>query len=634
MRTLDFASAETLVYDTIATACAPKQRLTVSQWADRHRIVSKKTSPEPGPWKTSRTPLLREPMDCMSAFSTVQRMVCMFPIQFGKSEILTNVLGYTMEYSKGPIMLTFPAEVSMKKFMRQKWQPFENETPIIRDLLASVKSRDASNTQEFKDYDGGQLYFEHAGTPERLKSTSVKTQLNDEVSSFAANLSTGDDPIELLDDRVSAYESSFKQANVGSPGIVGVCRIVDLYESSDRRLYNMPCPHCGDHLHFEWSGLHWSAGGKHVRYVCPHCGAEFEEHHKTDMMQNGVWIPRNPDITKIRGYTANCLYYQIGLGPRWHNLVEKWLEMHSDPAKLKVFVNSRLAEGYEDPSMRKIKLNVLEERAENYPLRVAPIGVGMITAGVDTQDDRLEVQIVGWGRRLAGIVIDYVVLHGKPADPEDDVWNRLEALLIAPIEHINGHHLIIQSTLIDAGGHCTETVKLFTRRKKAKRVRAIFGAVPKNAPVLSKPKAVDINYRGNVDRRGVLIQHVGTIAIKQVLFGRMATDADKPQDQRLLRFSANLPSEYFSGVVSETYDPKTGRYVKKRGARNEPLDTLVYAYAATHHPELRLQTYTLSKWDEILAPLGSVLQASEASSTATAQLEIKTKKPKRSSQLL
>jgi phage terminase large subunit GpA-like protein len=129
----------------------------------------------------------------------------------------------------------------------------------------------------------------------------------------------------------------------------------------------------------------------------------------------------------------------------------------------------------------------------------------------------------------------------------------------------------------------------------------IFGAVANNAPVLSKPKAQDVNWRGNYNKRGVHIQHVGTVAIKNVLFGRLATDGDKDLTNRLVHFSEHLPPDYFTGITSETYDPRSNRFVKKRGARNEPLDTWVYSYAAAHHQELRLHLHTQAKWNELLA---------------------------------
>lgn len=596
-------SAQALIYQTLANAFAPRKTMTVSEWADVEMHLSKKGSAEPGPWRTSRNPPLKEPMDCFSARSTIQDVVLMFPIQSGKTACAVNALGYMMDHSPGPIMVCLPGEVSQNKWINQKLNPMIEETPAVEKTLTSLNSRNSSNTKDFKDFLGGQLYIEHAGSPQRLKSTTVKYLIVDELTEFAANLNTGDDPLMLLEDRTSAFPATYKRLYISSPGIVGVCRTHELYLKSDQRKYYMPCPHCEAEIIFEWSGLHWNPGGDNVRYVCPECACEIEEHYKTDMIKNGRWIATNPG-PKMRGYHINALYYQIGLGPRWATLVDMWLQAYNDPARLKTFMNSRLAEAWEDPAMRAVKMNVIADRAEPYKLRIAPIGVCAITAGVDTQDNRLAVHITGWGKGMASWTLDYIELMGDPAD--DAVWVALTELLNKPIEHVNGHLLPVLATAIDAGGHRTEAVKDYVRRRLIRRPMVIFGAVNNNAPVLSKPKAQDVNWRGNYNKRGVHIQHVGTVAVKNVLFGRLATDGEKEPEKRMVHFSEDLGSDYFSMLTSETFDPRANRYIKKRGARNESLDTYCYSFAAAHHHELRLHLYTQAKWQELAIQYGCV----------------------------
>jgi phage terminase large subunit GpA-like protein len=601
-----YPSAARLIHATRAKSFAPRKVQTVSEFADAERRLSKKGSAEPGPWHTDRNPPLREPMDCMSARSTVKDVVIMFPVQFGKTEIAINCLAYHMTNGFGPIMVCLPGEVSMNKWVQQKLNPMIEETLIVQRSLVTQNSRNSANTKEFKDFIGGQLYLEHAGSPSRLKSTSVKYLIVDELTEFAGNLVSGDDPLMLLEDRTSAFPSTYKRLYISSPGIKGLCRTDELYQKSDQRRYFMPCPHCQTEIIFEWSGLHWTEGGQDVRYICPECACEIEEHYKTSMIKKGRWIATNPGPA-LRGYHINALYYQIGLGPRWAVLVDMWLQACNDLARLKSFLNSRLAETWEDPAMRAVKMNVIADRAEAYRLRVAPVGVACITAGVDTQDNRLAVQIIGWGKGMAAWVLDYVELYGDPAD--DAVWVALTELLNKPIEHINGYKLPISATAIDAGGHRTEAVKDYVRQRMIRRPMVIFGAVLNNAPVLSKPKAQDVNWKGVLSKRGVHIHLVGSVAIKNLLFGRLATDGDKETAARLVHFSEDLPREYFSGITSETFDPRTNRFIKKRGARNEMLDCWVYAYAAAYHHELRLHFYTKAKWDELLLPYAVPLDA-------------------------
>lgn len=595
-----FADPRTRGYKAMARTMAPRKTQTVSQWADVERKLSSKGSSQPGQWVTSKNPPLREPMDCMSARSTTHEVVLMFPIQFGKTEVAINALGYCMDHDPGPVMVCLPGEVSMNKWVAQKLQPMIDVTPAVKRALSSVASRDSSNTRTFKDFAGGQLYIEHAGSPSRLKSTTVRTLLVDEVDEFANNLTGGDDPVEMLNGRTSAFPATHKRLYISTPQIKGISRIEQLWLKSDQRRYHVPCPHCGHMQHLQWGGLHWTQDGSQAWYVCQECGAQIDEHHKTSMIAAGEWVPENPGA-KVRGYHINCLYYQFGLGPRWADLVEMWRDAQNDPARLKTFVNDRLAEPWEDRAMRAVRHNVVADRREPYPLRKAPHGVLMLTAGVDTQDNRLAVTICGWGRGNVCWVLDYVELEGDPAD--DAVWVSLTELLNRPIEHACGATLVCQAAAIDAGGHRTEAVKAFVRSNRINRPLATFGAVSNNAPVLSKPKAQDVTWRGQTDKKGVFIQHVGTVAVKHLLFSRLSTDADKAVEDRLVHFSDELPLDYFTGLISETYNPGKNRFEKRRGARNEPLDTWVYAFAATHHTGLRLHRYTKADWDRAEARL-------------------------------
>lgn len=621
------------VLAAFARGLAPRKALKVSEWADRNRRLSSKGSAEAGQWRTSRNELLREPMDCFSTRSSVREVALQFPIQLGKTEVALNVLGYTMCENPGPIMTCLPGEVSMGKWVQQKLQPMIDESPAVKETLTSVASREASNTRTFKDFAGGQLYLEHAGSPSRLKSTSVRTLIVDELDEFAANLVGGDDPAAMLEGRTSAFPGTSKRLYISSPQTLGTSRINAKYLASDQRHRYLPCPHCQAMQPLEWAGLKWESHRpldrpRRAWYVCRECGAEIDEHHKPDMLARGQWIAHNPGAP-VRGYHANCLYYPIGLGPRWSDLVEMWLDAQNDPAKLKTFVNDRLAEPWEDTTTRRVKHNAIADRAETYALRTAPAGVLVVTAGVDTQDNRLAAQIVGWGRGMAFWVLDYVELMGDPAN--DEVWDALTALLTAPILHASGAVLHVQAYSQDIAGHRTEAVKAYirdARRRGVRRPMASFGAVAANAPVLGKPKLADVDWRGRLDKRGVHIHQIGTVNAKHWLYGRLSLDADTDAKhlqalqaeeaaarsegratasvdapRRLCHFSRDLPEMYFPGLVSEVFNPAKNRFDHKRGVRNEPLDTWVHAFVAAHHPELRLHRATAADWDRREAEL-------------------------------
>jgi phage terminase large subunit GpA-like protein len=343
-----------------------------------------------------------------------------------------------------------------------------------------------------------------------------------------------------------------------------------------------------------------------------------EEHHKTDMIARGHWVPENPGA-KIRGYKLNCLYYQFGLGPRWLDLVEMWRAAQNDPAKLQVFIQERLAESWEDPNRRNVTQNAIADRAEPYKLRTAPREVVDVTVGVDTQDNRLAVHIVGWGRGLRAWTLDYVELPGDPDEYDPafsgrvaPVWLALVDLVNRPIQREDGALLRMAALAVDIGGHKTEAVKNFVRQRLVRRPMAVFGAVQNNASALGKPKLADINWRGQQDKRGVQIWQIGTVAVKDVLFGRIGKDAERKPEERMMHFSDELPPEFFAGIVSEIYNPAKNRYEKKRGARNEPLDTLVYAYAAAMHPELRLHRRSNAEWDAAEKRIASTINAANS----------------------
>lgn len=591
------------LYHTASRVIAPRKPLTVSQWADANRVLSSKTSQQPGKWITDRNPLLREPMDCMSVRSEVQEIVCIFPIQFGKSEFETNVIGYSMCENPGPIMVVLPGEVSLDKFTNQKLNPLLDETPACTEVLSSTSSRNARNTQGFKDFAGGQLYLEHAGNEKRLKSTSAQIVLVDEFDSFAASLKTGDDPDALLDGRQSAFPSTRKRASVGTPETLGTSRLEEKWEKSDQRLPHVPCPHCG-HMHpLTFDGFHWSLGadGRVTRAwcTCPECGADIDEHHKDRMTSRVQWVPRFPG-RKLRGYRANFLYYRFALGPRWAEMAQAWVDAQNDPAKLKTFTCDRRAEAYEDATLRNIRHNAIADRAEPYPLRTAPMGALCVTAGIDTQDNRLAVQLVGWGPaggqgNLKFWTLDYVELPGDPS--EAAVWNALTEYLARPIQHASGAVLRVEASAQDIAGHRREYVKHYARSRRARRFMAVFGATANNAPALGKPKAEDVTVEGKTDHAGVLVYQVGTVHIKHWLYSLLSSDAAQEPENRKTHFSDQLPPEYFTGLVGEVYNPAKNRFENKRGARNEPLDTFVYAYAAIHHPEVRLHRFTRADWD-------------------------------------
>jgi phage terminase large subunit GpA-like protein len=617
---LTYASAAVRVNNTVARSIEPRKVLTVSQWADAERFTSSKEGPIEGQWDTNRNPPLREPMDCMSRGSGVHEMCAKLPIQFGKTNIEVNVIGYAIDHDPCPMIVFLPDDLTKDAWTLQKFNPMIENTPAVRNKLTTTASRSTANQAAFKDFLGGQIFVEHGKTATRMSLKTARRVLVDEIDKFVAQLATGEDPLKLIRGRVSAFPSSYQIAYVGSPGVRGVSRMEELWEESDQREYHVPCPHCGVMQPLTWSGLQWTPNATDCWYVCRYNGCVIREASKTEMIARGHWVAKHPG-RRIRGYHINCLYYQFGLGPRWLDLVREWIDAQKDLAALQVFVQERLAEAWEDPALRRVKHNVIADRAEPYKIKHAPRGVIEITAGVDVQGNRLVYQIVGWGRGNRSWTLDYDELFGNPIEDDGSgnlapVWTALTDRLNRAIEHECGAQIRIASVAIDMR-HCGEDVKMYVRRNLVRRPMAIYGAKANNAPPLGKPKLVDLNWRGQSEKRGLKAYQVGTVEIKQLLYRRLAADGDpkkvageaveKTAADRLVHFSEELGKDFFAGIVSEVFDPKLNRFVKRKGGvRNEPLDTWAYACAASMHPELRLHRRTLAEWDAAERRLGIV----------------------------
>ncbi|MGE0289670.1 MAG: phage terminase large subunit family protein [Bradyrhizobium sp.] len=590
-------------------AVRPKARLTVSEWADANRILSVEGSAEVGRWKTARTPYLREIMDQLSEDSPAQLVVFRKCSQIGGTEAGSNWLGYIIDHAKGPVAVVMPTEKSLTDWMSQKFEPMAESTPAVRDALAGKASGD--NNAARKKFAGGILYAKTAGSTAELKSTTLRYALADEVDEYDWTTTQGD-PLGLLEVRLTTYAHSRKMFVPSTPTTRDASRIDELYERGDQRHFHVPCPHCGEFQHLKWGNLMFKrAEGSRRRitdvwYACEHCGCEIQEYHKTDMLARGRWIADAPDAP-YPSYHINALYAPVGLGLTWGELAMEWLEAQEDTAKLMRFMNTRLGESWADRS-GDIKANALMSRAEPYALRTVPPGCLVITVGVDVQSGaqaRLEIQVLGHGKGERTWTLDYHVLSGNPED--DHLWDAL-ADYVNGIQFTNarGHILRSEACGIDTGGHHTHAVYAFVRAGRVRRPMALKGASTPGRPILCKPSHQDVNWRGKTIKRGVALYTVGTDTAKHALYNRLHGDAERAPEDRKVRFSQELDEAYYNGLVSETYNPRRNRWELKKGKRNEPLDTWVYAVAASHHPELYVHKWKAADWERRAAMLEPV----------------------------
>ena len=600
------ADAFLIAYAAAQKAVQPKAQLTVSEWADQYRILSEEGSALHGQWKTSRTPFLREIMDSLSEQSKDSKVVLMKSSQVGGTEAGSNWIGYIMHHAKGPAAIVMPTERSLNDWVSQKFDPMATDTPQIAEVLSKRSNKSADNNSQRKKFHGGILYFKTAGSTAELKSTSLRYALADEVDEWEWSTTQGD-PIKLLDVRMTTYHDS-KYFIVSSPTLKDASHIEAQFEGGDQRRYFVPCPHCGELQYLKWNNLRYQRDPQNPKkltgavYCCEHSGCIIEEHYKTSMFRElghggkARWIPQAPE-NPYKSYHINSLYSDAMLGKSWLQLAYEWIDAQDDPKDLMVFMNTRLGETFADRS-HDIKPNLLIARAEPYALRTVPIDCLVLTAGVDTQDDRLEIQILGHGRGDKTWPIDYHVIPGNPADQK--IWLALSDYLQAKFTNHFGRQLSIEATAIDTGGHHTHMVYDFVRRASSynlKRVMAIKGASTAGRAILGKPSLQDVNSRGKTIKRGVALFTVGTDTAKHLIYNRLNGDKDKDPSERKMHFSTELDATYYEQLVSETFNPRKNRWELKKGKRNEVLDTFVYGIAASHHPELYVHKWKKSDWD-------------------------------------
>ena len=630
---MQLADAFLVTYKTVKNAVKAKANITVSEWADANRILSGEGSSEKGRWQTARTPYLREIMDSLSEDSPDKLVAFMKSSQVGGTECGSNWIGYIMDHAKGPAAIVMPTERSLNDWVSQKFDPMANDTPAVAEVLAKKSNRSSDNNSQRKKFAGGILYFKTAGSTAELKSTSLRYAMADELDEWDWTTTQGD-PLGLLEVRLTTFYDR-KLFAPSTPTMKDASRIEELYENGDQRRYQVPCPHCGEYQVLKWPNLRWTknlANPKRlesVSYYCEHNGCIIEEHFKTDMMVNGKWIaeaPQNP----YKSYHINALYSPIGLGLTWLELAYEWIAAQEDTAKLMRFINTRLGETYADRS-HDLKPNVLIARAEPYQLRTIPIGCLVITAGIDVQDDRFEIQITGHGRNDATWPIDYHVIFGNPGD--EKIWGSLVTYL-QNVEFTNyyGKKMGLEATAIDTGGHHTHMVYAFVRAapsNKLKRVIACKGASTYGRAILSKPSMQDINWKGQTLKKGVALYLVGSDTAKHLLYNRLNSDADKDPSARKVHFSTELDPVYYDGLVSETFNPQKNRWELKKGKRNEPLDTWILSIAASHHPELYLHKWKKSDWDRRAAMIEPPIQDEADDAPAAVPATEKKQKPQR-----
>lgn len=555
--------------DVAWQAAAPRRSMSVSEWADTHRELSSKQAGEQGRYRTSRTPFLREIMDCFSATSRVEDIVVMKSSQVGVSEATVNVIGYVMDHSPCPMMVLLPTLESRNKWKVQKLNPLLQETPVIKELLGGIRSRDAANRQDLIDFPGGVLFLGGGNSRNSYDQSTVRIIVLDDFDRFPAEVGNEGDVEALADGRTKSMERA-KRCKISTPTTRDKSLIFRAYQESDQRRYYVSCPHCGEYQPLQWGGIDkgygikWNEALTQAWYLCRECAAEIYDHHKPAMLANGRWIAENP-TTKTRGYHISALYAPIGLGPTWLDLAVKWKKAQSDTARLQAFVNTDLGEPW-DEITEGADPNALMMRAEIYP-SILPVFAR--TAGVDVQKDRIEVSIYDWGIGEEAWAIDHIIIAGDTAGEQP--WAELGDVLNSFSPDAAG---------IDTGYNTDQANAFCARRKWALPLKGIEG---KGKP-LTEDEAARKRRLRHRRKKGFSPHLVGDLAAMALLAQRLALE-NAGHGYMHFPKDAAFDDEYFAQLTSNRLEEKKvrGKRVQEWQQvriRNETYDCWKYALAA------------------------------------------------------
>ena len=569
----------------------PDPTLTVSQWADQHRMLSS-LSAEPGRYRTARTPYMREIMDRLSPGDSAQRIVFMKAAQVGATEVGNNWIGYVIHHAPGPMLAVMPSIELAKRSSRGRIAHLIEDSQALRERIKPARSRDAGNTMMSKEFPGGILVLTGANSAAGLRSMPARYLFLDEVDGYKQSVEEEGDPVTLAEARTTTFAHRRKVFMVSTPLIRGLSRIEREYEATDQRRFFVPCPHCGAMQWLKFDRLRWAKGQPETaEYHCEGCDAAIAEHHKTAMLEAGEWRATAvaDDPTSV-GYHLSSLYSPIGW-MSWERIVRIWNAAQGSDEAIKAFKNTILGETWvetgEAPDWQR-----LADRCEAWKSGTVPAGGLFLTAGADVQKDRIEVDVWAWGRGLESWLIDHIVINGGPGDP--GTWADLTTLLDQTWLNPNGAQLRLAKLAIDTG-YEAPAVYAWSRRQGVAQVAAVKGVEGFNrSNPVAGPTYVDANISGKRLRRGARLWTVAVSTFKAETYRHLGlprpTKEDMAEGVTYPPGTIHLPdwvdSEWLKQLTAEqlvTVRTKRGfarlEWQKMR-ERNEALDVRVYARAA------------------------------------------------------
>lgn len=552
---------------------APPEDLTVDQWADRYRYIPDGSSPEPGKFKSSRTPYM---IDIMRDVGNprIAQIVLMFSAQMAKTELELNICGYYAHTDPCSMMYVMPTLATAEKISKTRLQPMIDCSPVLRRVFGKNRQRVSNSTILEKHFAGGFINLCGANSPASLSSSPMRLILADEVDRFPASAGDEGDPLTIAIARTKNFWNR-KIIMVSTPTDSQTSRIEAQFKLSDQKYREVPCPKCGHFHELKWANFKYDKEdlSKDPWMECPKCHHEIGEEHKYQMDLKGRWTPAKPDNDKrISGYRINQLYSQFS---SWVDIRNEWLDAQGSTEKLKTFTNLVLGEVWHlEETLTDAE--VIKARREHYS--ECPEEVLTVVAGVDVQDDSLHYEIVGVGEDMQTWGLQYNVLRGDPSKPE--LWEKLDERMQQTFEKESGVIMNVMKVCIDSAGHHTQEVYDFCKKHgRHSKYSPIVGRRGQGKPIINNPTV--LKKHGKIE-----LYTVGTDTVKETfLLHRLKASkpgygyCHYPVDRG---YKDNYYDELIN-VVTEIRKVKgvsTRWFVDKPGKRVEAVDCRVYAMAA------------------------------------------------------
>ena len=499
--------------------------------------------------------------------------------QVGKTEIINNVLGYHIDQDPCPVMIVFPTKEIGQAYSKDRLDPMIRDSESLHEKVARDGSKKKENTVLHKSFLGGHVTISGANSPASLSSRPIRIVLCDEVDRFPYSAGEEGDPEQLAFKRTQTFYNK-KRIDTSTPTIKGLSRIENRYKAGNMQKYFVPCHQCGFCQELEWKQVRFKDGDQRIGpyYQCIDCDARWTEIEKrqnvarANDVKGGGWIVTNPDATP--GHQSFSIWEAYSPWSTMDEIVAAFYDAKKNPLKLQTFVNTVLAESWEE-SGETLSSNKLFLRVERYPAEV-PKDVLVLIAGIDIQKNWIEGEVAGFGEGEEWWGIDHFKIVGDTES--DDVWLELSERLEQTYKHESGHILKIACTGIDSG-HRTNTVYRFCAERSQRRVWAMKGRGGEGMPIASPPAKKKTTIPG----MPVDLYTVGTDQAKSSIYARLKLSRPGPG---YCHFPDNYTEAFFEGLTAEkaltVYTKGFPKLVWKKpaGVPNEPLDIRVYQFAA------------------------------------------------------